>query len=103
LKKQKPKPESAEPPPPLVLKHTAKFDRDVKLQEKRGMSLDKLHAIVESLRVQRPLHSKHRDHSLTGDLKDWRECHIEPDWLLIYMKKPRELILGRTGTHSDLF
>ena len=64
--------------------------------------MDKLHAIVRSLRTHQPLNAKHKDHALTGDWKGWRDCHVEPDWVLIYMKKADKLVLGRTGTHSDL-
>jgi mRNA interferase YafQ len=102
--KPKPKPEAETPgpPPPLILDTTTQFDRDAKRQEKRGKSLDKLHAIVRSLRTHQPLAPKHRDHALTGDWKGYRDCHIEPDWVLIYMRKPDKLTLVRTGSHSDL-
>jgi mRNA interferase YafQ len=49
------------------------------------------------------LEPRHRDHPLAGDWKDYRDCHVEPDWLLIYMREGGKLILARTGTHSDLF
>jgi mRNA interferase YafQ len=67
---------------------TTKFDRDAKLQEKRGKSMDKLYSIVHALRNHQRLAPKHRDHALTGDWKGWRDCHIEPDWLLIYSSNP---------------
>jgi mRNA interferase YafQ len=95
--------ETPEPPPsPLILGTTTQFDRDAKRQEKRGKSLDKLHAIVHSLRTHQPLAWKQRDHALTGRWKGYRDCHIEPDWVLIYLRESGQLTLVRTGTHSDL-
>jgi mRNA interferase YafQ len=91
------------PPPPLVLETTTQFDRDVKRQGKRGKPLDKLHEIIEILRTRRPLDPKHKDHPLGGEWKGWRDCHIAPDWILIYRKAEATLDLGRTGSHSDLF
>jgi mRNA interferase YafQ len=102
LGKRKPEANPTGPAPPLVLVTTTKFDRDVKLQEKRGKSMDKLHSIVHSLRTHQRLAPKHRDHALTGDWKGWRDCHIEPDWLLIYKLESGKLTLGSTGTHADL-
>ena len=99
----KAKPRTPDPPLPLVLTTTAQFKRDVKRQEKRSKSMDKLLDIVETLRTRRPLVPKHKDHSLGGDWEGWRDCHIEPDWLLIYRKDDVTLQLGRTGSHSDLF
>ena len=91
------------PPPPLILETTRQFDRDLKRQEKRGKSLNKLHAVIETLRNRRPLDVKYRDHPLGGELTGWRDCHLEPDWILIYRKDEVTLALGRTGSHSDLF
>jgi len=91
------------PPPPLILDTTTRFDNDVKRQETRGKSLYKLHAIIEGLRNRVPLDPNHKDHPLGGDRKGWRDCHIEPDWVLIYQKDDVTLTLGRTGSHSDLF
>ena len=81
------------------------FKKDLKSAKKRGLKLDKLQAIVDKLAAEIPLEQKHRDHALTGNYKDFRECHIEPDWLLIYRKDTDvlELFLFRTGTHADLF
>jgi mRNA interferase YafQ len=101
--KPKPEAETPEPPPqPLILGTTTQFDRDVKRQEKRGKSLDKLYAVVQSLRTHEPLARKHRDHALTGQWKGYRDCHVEPDWVLIYLREPGRLTLVRTGTHADL-
>jgi len=60
-------------------------------------------AILESLATDEPLAEKHRDHALSGNWQDFRECHIKPDWLLIYRIETDKLILVRTGSHSDLF
>jgi len=99
----KAEPETAQPPPPLVLLTTKQFDKDVKRQERRSKSLAKLHAVIETLRTRRPLEPRHKDHPLRGERKGWRDCHIEPDWLLIYRTDNVRLELGRTGSHADLF
>ena len=82
-----------------------KFRKDLKLARKRGLKLEKLNAVVEMLANQLPLDIRYRDHALTGDYGAFRECHIEPDWLLIYRQDEDvlELFLFRTGSHSDLF
>ena len=73
--------------------------------KKRGKDLEKLKYVVNELANQRPLDEKYRDHELTGNYRNFREGHIEPEWLLIYRIEKGELTLalGRTGTHSDLF
>lgn len=72
---------------------------------KRGHREQNFIAVVAALAEQKPLHSRYRDHALTGNYITFRECHIEPDWLLIYRVNTAEntLELARTGTHSDLF
>lgn len=82
-----------------------RFKKDLKMAKKRGYNLDLLNDVVEKLARQEPLPKKNRDHSLTGDFIGFRECHIQPDWLLVYRVNYEELILflTRTGTHSDLF
>ncbi len=84
---------------------TKQYERDVKKAKKRGLPLDKLIDIVEMLEQGIPLPAKNRDHLLTGDFAGYRECHISPDWLLIYKKDVtiRLITLNRTGTHADLF
>ena len=79
--------------------------RDAKLMQKRGKDLNKLVEVLNLLASGNPLPEKFRDHQLTGNFKDFRECHIEPDWLLMYQIFQDELILSATatGTHSDLF
>jgi mRNA interferase YafQ len=80
-----------------------RFKRDMKLARKRRMNIDKMEAVIDDLQAGRMLAPKHRPHILTGEWYGNMECHIEPDWLLIYQLTPEGLILVRTGTHSDLF
>ena len=84
---------------------TSRFKKDLKAMIKRGCKPELLWNIVEQLRAQQPLPEKNRDHALTGDFIGFRECHIQPDWLLVYRVEEDVLILtlARTGTHSDLF
>ena len=82
---------------------TKQFKRDIKRMEKRGKSLVKLKKIIGQLVNKELLDFKHCDHSLIGDYLKHRECHIEPDWLLIYRTASDTLCLERTGSHSDLF
>ena len=72
---------------------------------KRNANVDLLENMIQTLREQKQLDPKHRDHELTGNFAGFRECHILPDWLLIYVVDGENLILTatRTGTHSDLF
>lgn len=79
------------------------FKKDLKLAQKRGHAIEKFTAVVNLLVKEEPLPPKMRDHKLKGDLKNYRECHIEPDWLLIYQKTAASIIFARTGTHADLF
>ncbi|HCW23387.1 MAG TPA: type II toxin-antitoxin system mRNA interferase toxin, RelE/StbE family [Lachnospiraceae bacterium] len=81
------------------------FKKDLKLISKRGYNLDLLDDVVNKLARMEPLPEKNRDHNLTGDFIGFRECHIQPDWLLIYRVDHEDLILflSHTGTHSDLF
>ena len=84
---------------------TGKFKKDLKLAKKRGYKLELLQNVILKLSMEEKLDVKYRDHNLEGDYKGCRECHIAPDWLLIYKKVDEELllVLTRTGTHSDLF
>lgn len=88
----------------LKLETTAKFRRDVKLMRKRGYDVTLLIDILDRLCAGEMLEAKYRDHPLTGNMADQRECHVRPDWLLIYEVAPEALILTavRTGTHADL-
>lgn len=87
------------------IKFTARFKKDLKLVKKQGKNIDKLFEIVEKIARDETLDEKYRDHSLSGNYKGARECHIEPDFLLIYEKIEDVLVLSlaRTGSHSDLF
>ena len=87
----------------LDIEFTNKMKRDARLMKKRGKNMVKLTAALNLLASRTPMPERYRDHQLTGDYKDFRECHIEPDWLLIYQIFEKKLILSGTGTHSDLF
>ena len=89
----------------LTIKYETSFRRDFKRIVKRGYNIQLLEEVIEMLADGKALPEKYKDHSLSGDYKDCRECHITPDWLLIYQISNNELILylTRTGTHSDLF
>lgn len=79
--------------------------KDAKLMQKRGKNMKKLVNVLDLLASGKTLPSKYKDHQLTGNFSDFRECHIELDWLLIYQIFENELILSATatGSHSDLF
>ena len=83
--------------------YTNRFEKDLKLMIKRGSDPESIKSIVRKLIDEIPLERKHRDHVLIGNFKDRRECHIEPDWLLIYRLEGSMIIFERTGTHADLF
>lgn len=87
----------------LKISYRNQFKKELKQQEKRGKDLKKFIQIAEKLASEKLLDPKHRNHRLIGNFKDRWECHIEPDWLLIYFKTDEEIIFERTGTHSDLF
>jgi mRNA interferase YafQ len=80
-----------------------KFEQDVKRMERRGKDMQKLREIIRLLLNGDPLPPKVRDHPLSGEWKHFRDCHIEPDWGLIYKIEGETLHLVRTGTHADLF
>ena len=84
---------------------TSRFKKDLKAAQEQGRDLTLLHAVITKLSNGEMLAPKYRDHALTGDWADFRECHIIPDWLLIYKQDKAILILTlvRNGTHSDLF
>ena len=81
------------------------FKKDLKLAKRRGLKIELLREVVNTLAMKKKLDDKHHDHSLAGNYKSFRECHIEPDWLLIYRieNNELELFLFRTGSHSDLY
>ncbi len=82
---------------------TKQFSKDIKRMLKRGKDLGKLKYLVIQLANGQALDAKHRDHPLIGEWRGSRDCHIEPDWLLVYTADVATLRLERTGTHSDLF
>ena len=82
---------------------TTKFRRELKKMEKRGKDPAKIRTVLHKLLHQEPLEPKHRDHNLAGDYLGCRECHVEPDWLLIWDETDEAIILIRSGTHADLF
>lgn len=87
----------------LIPIRTSQFKRDFKLAEKRRKDLSKIKSIMTRFTNQEALYPKHKNHKLMGDYKNHWECHIEPDWLLIYRLTTAEVVFERTGSHSDLF
>jgi len=89
----------------LTLYATTQYRKDRNLCKKRGLRMRRLDDVVQTLLEQKPLAPRHRDHELTGNWTGFRECHIQPNWLLIYYVDGGKLVLtaARTGTHSDLF
>jgi mRNA interferase YafQ len=85
------------------LLRTSQFKRDVKRAKKRGKDTDRLKTVIALLAQGRTLPAKYKDHQLKGVYKDCRECHLDPDWLLIYRIEANVLQLVRTGMHTDLF
>ncbi len=83
--------------------YTNQFERDLRRMERRGKDTEKIKMAIVTLIDEEPLPERYRDHALVGKYKGRRECHIEPDWLLIYKLIDDEIIFERTGTHSDLF
>ena len=88
-----------------TVKYTTQFRKDFKLAIKRGLKIKLLEDVIASLAAGEPLDEKYRDHALSGNWTGFRECHVLPDWLLIYRVENDVLVLTltRTGTHSDLF
>jgi len=87
----------------LTVYFTNSFKRDYKVCQKRNKRMDELHNIMKMLEDEIPLEKKHKEHKLVGKYIGLWECHIEPDWLLVYDRDDNELTFIRTGTHSDLF
>ena len=87
----------------LALNASTKFRKDLKTCQKRHYDMALLQSAVDTLRIPDALPDKNRDHNLIGDYTGCRECHLQPDWLLVYRQTDTELYLVRTGTHSDLF
>lgn len=83
--------------------YSSQFKKDMRLAKKRGKDLAKIKKIMDLLLAGETLSPRHRDHWLEGPYVSRRECHIEPDWLIIYKPIPGKIVFERTGTHSDLF
>ena len=87
----------------MILHYTTQFKKDYKKIKKQNKDLSKLRVVIEKLVDQQTLESKYKDHQLTGNWKGHRDCHIEPNWILIYQLTDNALILERTDSHSELF
>ena len=89
----------------LTIRYHNSFKKDYKKILKRHLNIHDMETVIDMLANEQPLPEKYKDHALTGDWKGFRECHIQPDWLLIYKIQNDSLILtlSRTGSHSDLF
>lgn len=87
----------------LKLNTSTKFKKDLKICQKRHYNFSLLDTAISVLRIPDALPQQNKDHSLVGEYTGCRECHLQPDWLLIYRQTDTDLYLVRTGTHSDLF
>ena len=87
----------------LEIKPTNRFKKDVRKLAKQGKRMAKLGSVIDDLAAEKPLAPSFRDHLLIGDHSGCRECHVEPDWLLIYRIADGSLLLLRSGSHSELF
>jgi mRNA interferase YafQ len=91
------------PPPPPAVTTTARFERDVGRLKKRGLDMAKLRAVIDALCSHATLPASLRDHGLRGERAGCRDCHVAPDWVLIYERGEGAITLHRTGTRADLF
>ena len=87
----------------MKILYTSQFKKDYKRIKKQNKDLSKLQTLIEKLAGGERLEAKYKDHGLTGSLSGYRDCHLEPDWLIIYKLNNDNLILLRMGTHSELF
>ncbi len=87
----------------LTPSYTKQFAKDLKKMLKRGKSDEKIKKVIRKLINEEPLEARYKNHRLLGNYQNRRECHIEPNWLLIYKIMENEIVFERTGTHSDLF
>ena len=88
---------------PLIIRQAARFRRDVKRLRRQGRDLAQLELVIKTLAAEKPLDGRYRDHALVGNWHGFLECHLQPDWLLIYRVEGDELQLARTGSHAELF
>ncbi len=89
--------------PPLTPRVMNRCAKDVERMKARGADMGHFKAVIEVLCSRVPLPPALNDHPLKGDWKGWRDCHVGPDWIVIYKKTATELVLARMGTHADLF
>ncbi|MDX8430243.1 MAG: type II toxin-antitoxin system YafQ family toxin (plasmid) [Candidatus Algichlamydia australiensis] len=87
----------------LIPVYERSFDKDLKRVQKRGYDLSKIKSVMSMLIREKPLPEKHRNHRLKGNFSGYWECHITPDWLLIYKRDSERIYFTKTGTHADLF
>ena len=87
----------------LAIRQSTRFRRDVKRLRRQSLDLSELEIVVATVAYQEQLEERYRDHALLGNWKGFRECHIQPDWLLIYRIESDELQLARTGSHAELY
>ena len=87
----------------MRITRTGQFKKDFKRAKRQGRNVDDLRTVIEKLFKGEQLEARHEDHKLSGRWRKYRECHINPDWLLIYSIRTNELILERMGSHSELF
>lgn len=86
-----------------ALRFAGAFRKDLKRVTRRGYDLGALEAMIDTLRAEKSLPAANRVHQLRGDWTGYWDCHIRPDWLLIYKVTEEEVLLARTGTHADIF
>ena len=89
----------------LNVRYSTKFKRDFRRCQRRNFDMKELQAVIDVLRIPEKLTEKYKDHILHGEYEGYSECHMRPDWLLIYKysESTNELLLARTGSHSDIF
>ena len=87
----------------MIVNYTARFKKDYKAMKKRGSDMEKINEVIRRLAIPERLEPRYRNHVLIGEYKGHSECHIEPDWLLIYYYTNTHIICVATGSHSDLF
>lgn len=87
----------------MTIKYTTQFRKDYKRMQRQNKDLQKLRVVIDTLATNQALGIQYRDHPLSGHWKGYRDCHVEPDWILIYQVSEDILTLARTGSHSELF
>jgi mRNA interferase YafQ len=87
----------------LIPDYTTKFKKDLSQAQKRKLNISLLRGVISDLIEEKKLSKKYQDHPLSGNYKGFRDCHIEPDWILIYKTRKGIIVFARTGTHSDLY